>query len=105
MTIPAERGLQAERTALAWSRTSLAVLANGVLLILKHPGHNESPLRIAAAILAGILTVGMYLVGRKRQRMLARRPLPARITPEREVTFIAIAVIALIVIAALGLFV
>ena len=41
MTQPGPEGLPAERTALAWSRTSLAVLVNGVLLILKdsrHPG-------------------------------------------------------------------
>jgi uncharacterized membrane protein YidH (DUF202 family) len=103
VTRPTEKGLQAERTALAWSRTSLAVLANGVLLILKHPG--ESPLRIAAVGVAAVLTAAIYLVGRTRQRLLARRPLPPRVTPERDVLFVGVAVMVLIVITALSLFV
>jgi uncharacterized membrane protein YidH (DUF202 family) len=105
MTKPGAEGLQAERTALAWSRTSLAVLANGILLILKHPGHFESVLRAAAVGLTGIMTVAIYLVGRRRQHTLARRPLPARVTPVAEVHFVGVAVMVLIVITALGLFV
>lgn len=104
MTKPRAEGLQAERTVLAWSRTSLAVLANGILLILKQPGHYGSAPRAVAVALTGIMTVAIYLVGLQRQRTLARRPLPARVIPVVEVHFVGIAVIVLIVVTALGLF-
>jgi hypothetical protein len=97
-------GLQAERTALAWSRTSLAVLVNGVLLILKHPGQGDGPLPAVAAGLAGILALTVYLVGLRRQRTLACQPLPDHITARVEVQLIGAAVLALIVMTALGLF-
>jgi uncharacterized membrane protein YidH (DUF202 family) len=96
--------LQAERTSLAWSRTSLAVLVNGMLLILKHPGQDDGSLRAVAAGLAGIIAVAVYLVGLRRQRTLARRPLPERVTARVEVQLIGVAVLVLIVATAFRLF-
>jgi uncharacterized membrane protein YidH (DUF202 family) len=98
-------GLQAERTALAWTRTSLGVLANGVLLIVKQPHHYDGPLRPIAAGLAGIIAVVIYLVGLRRQRTLARRPLSSRVTARADVQVVGIAVLVLITVAAVGLFV
>ncbi|MGZ4524044.1 MAG: DUF202 domain-containing protein, partial [Mycobacteriaceae bacterium] len=43
-------GLAAERTALAWSRTSLAVLGNGGLLLLRHFGDAVGPFELVLAI-------------------------------------------------------
>lgn len=97
-------GLQAERTALAWSRTSLGVLVNGVLLILRQPHHYDTPLRPIAAGLAGIIAVVIYLVGIRRERTLEQRPLPHRVSARTEVQLVGIAVLVLISVTAVGLF-
>ena len=72
-------GLQSERTALAWTRTSLAVLANGALLMMKDIHTGSDPPRMVAAGCAVVLALSTYLIGIRRQRTLARRPLPQRI--------------------------
>lgn len=102
MTRPGREGLQAERTALAWSRTSLAVLVNGVLLVLKEPRGGARPL---AAGLAVLIAVTIYLVGVRRQRTLARDPLPGRVTARGQVQFVGVAVLVLVAVTTLGLFV
>jgi uncharacterized membrane protein YidH (DUF202 family) len=84
---------------LAWTRTSLAVLANGVILLLRDT-HTHA-LHVVAAGVAGAVAVSTYLIGVRRQRLLARRPLPERISPRREVYLTGAAVIALILISAL----
>jgi uncharacterized membrane protein YidH (DUF202 family) len=98
---PGQDGLQAERTALAWSRTSLGVLVNGVLLVVKHPRNDAGPL---AAGLALIIAVTIYLVGVRRQRTLARKPLPARVTARGQIHVVGVAVLVLVAVTALGLF-
>ncbi len=105
MTQPGPVGGQAERTTLAWSRTSLAILVNGVLLILKDPRYYDGPLRAIGAGLAAIIAVTVYLIGRRRQRTLAQRPLPDGITARVELQLVGVAVLVLIVVTALGLFV
>ncbi|OBF30957.1 hypothetical protein A5724_23445 [Mycobacterium sp. ACS1612] len=91
---------QPQRTSLAWSRTSLAVLANGLLLSLKE---TRSGMHIAAAAAAALLAVATYLIGVRRQRILASRPLPDRISPQREVYLTGAAVLALILISGAAL--
>jgi hypothetical protein len=76
------------------------MLANGVLLSLKD---TRSVVHIAAAVAAAMLAVATYLIGVRRQRLLAHRPLPERISPRREVYLTGASVIALIVISALAL--
>lgn len=100
MTSPGPEGLQAERTALAWSRTSLAVMVNGVLLVLKEPRGDARPI---AAGLAAMIAVTVYLVGVRRQRTLTRRPLPERVTARAQVQLVGVAVLVLIVVTVLGL--
>jgi len=95
-----DRGTQPERTSLAWTRTSLGVLANGVLLLL---GRTHSALQFVAAGIAAVLTVSTYLIGLRRQRILARRPLPGRISPGREVYLAGVAIMALILLSGLSL--
>lgn len=92
-------GLQPERTVLAWSRTSFAFLANGVLLAIKeiHSAHGWAPLVPAGvALLAALCT---YVIAFRRQAMLQRRPLPAHISPRRPVYIIGIATMMLIAMA------
>jgi uncharacterized membrane protein YidH (DUF202 family) len=96
---------QADRTALAWTRTSLGVLVNGVLLIIKQPHYNDTPLRPFAAGLAAIIAVIIYLIGVRRERVLAQRPLPKKITARVDVQLVGIAVVVLITVTAVGLFV
>jgi uncharacterized membrane protein YidH (DUF202 family) len=88
---------------LAWTRTSLAVLANGVLLLLRDTHGETSALQPVAAGVAAVLALSTYLVGLRRQRLLARRPLPHRISPRREVYLTGISIVALILISGLAL--
>ncbi len=85
---------------MAWTRTSLAVLANGALLLLRD---THSALHFVAAGVAAVLALSTYLIGLRRQRILARQPFPDRISPQREVYLTGVAIIALILISTLTL--
>ena len=100
---PREAGLQAERTALAWSRTSLGVLGNGALLVLRDLGPDAGPPRVFAAGTAVVIAVVTYVVARRRQHLLNQRPLPAPLTPRRTVRLIGVSVLVLIVVTAFAL--
>lgn len=96
-------GLQAERTALAWTRTSFAVAANGALLMLRDfHSYNGLP-RLVAAGLAVTFALSTYVISIRRQRTLGRRPLPRRITPRREVHLIGVSVLVLVLVSTLAL--
>jgi uncharacterized membrane protein YidH (DUF202 family) len=95
-------GLQPERTSLAWTRTSFAVLANGALLMVRDIRHHSAGLGLAAASVAVVIAAVTYLIGVRRQAMLARRPLPQSITPRRQVYLLTALVLALIAVSALS---
>ncbi|MCA1836342.1 MAG: DUF202 domain-containing protein [Actinobacteria bacterium] len=108
MSAPQQRrapddGLQPERTALSWSRTSLGVLGNGALLMLRDLHHYTGPLRLLPAGLAVVIATATYLAGVQRQRVLRRRPLPAPLAPRRQIRLIGASVLVLIVVTALAL--
>jgi hypothetical protein len=90
---------------MAWTRASLGFLANGVLLMLKYVRADAPPISLLAAGFATAATLWMYLIGRRRQQLLARQPLPAHISPRREVYEASAAVIMLIALSVLSLLV
>jgi hypothetical protein len=81
----------------------MGFLANGVLLMVKYLHSEAPPISLLAAGFATVVTLWIYLVGRRRQQLLARQPLPAAITGRREIYEVTAAVVALIVISVLGL--
>lgn len=96
-------GLQAERTALAWTRTSFGVLANGALLTLRAFHDCNGTFRLLAVGLAAAIALSTHLIGRRRQRVLGRQPLPQGITPRRAVHLLGISTLFLILASALAL--
>jgi len=71
--------------------------------LLRDTHTDASALHRVAAGVAGMLALSIYLIGVKRQRLLARRPLPDRISARREVYLTGASIIALILISALSL--
>ncbi len=88
----------AERTSLAWTRTSFAFLANGALLMIKNLHGAVGPRAFLPAALAGAVALSTYVIALRRQRTLQREPPPAQVTPRRQVYFIGIAVLVLILV-------
>ncbi|HUO38333.1 MAG TPA: DUF202 domain-containing protein [Mycobacterium sp.] len=99
-----QEGLQAERTALSWTRTSFAVLGNGVLLVLKQLPHYRGTIPLLPAAVAAVVASVVYLVGLRRQHLLMQRPLPAKIAPRREVHLIGGLVLLLMLVIPVWLF-
>jgi hypothetical protein len=56
-----------------------------------------------AAAFAALLALSTYLIAARRQRTLAKRPLPTRISPRREVYLVGAAIIVLIAMSALSI--
>ncbi len=99
----ADRALQAERTSLAWTRTSLGFLANGGLLLLKNVRMDVPRVSLIVAGFTVVMTLWVYIVGRRRQKLLARQPLPANLAPRREVYAVTSLVAVLICVSLLSL--
>ena len=85
---------------LAWTRTSFALLANGALLTIKNLHRAQGLWGLIPALLAAAAACCTYLIALRRQRTLARRPIPADINPRRQVYFLGIAVLVLIAVTA-----
>jgi uncharacterized membrane protein YidH (DUF202 family) len=88
----------AERTALAWTRTSFAFLGNGALLMIRNLHGHVGPTALIPAFLAAAVALGTYVIALRRQRILQQHPIPTRITPRRQVYVIGTAVLVLIVV-------
>jgi uncharacterized membrane protein YidH (DUF202 family) len=98
-----DRGLQHVRTSLAWTRTSLAIVVSGVLVLLKDravvdPG--ALPLRAVTVIAAMLLASTVFTAGALRRRALAARPLPEQVRARRAVFVAGGSVITLAVVTA-----
>lgn len=97
-----DRGLQAERTRLAWTRTSFAFLVNGALLAIKNVQYSEGLVAQIPTVLAAAVALVTYLIALQRERTLANRPLPPRITPRRQVYVVGIGALVLIAVTAIA---
>lgn len=64
----ASPGLPRERTSLAWSRTALALLTNGALLLVRDPLGTPAGALLGAVAL--VLAAGTALVARRRVQLL-----------------------------------
>lgn len=75
-SVPSRAGLQAERTDLSWSRTSLSFAVNGSLMLVRH--HMPGPLwlHLGGAGLAVLLLIFTLYMSHHRRRVLGQRPLP-----------------------------
>jgi uncharacterized membrane protein YidH (DUF202 family) len=95
-------GLGAERTTLAWTRTSFALLVNGAMLTIKNLHSAGGLAGLIPAFLAATAASCTYVIALRRQRTLEQRPLPARITPRRHVHLVGTAVVILILVTAVA---
>jgi uncharacterized membrane protein YidH (DUF202 family) len=90
-----DRGLQPERTALAWTRTTLAVATSGVLILLRDRNVFDllhDPARLVVGGLAMVVAVGVFGLGLRRRRELAVRPIPSSTTARRNITGVGVSV-------------
>jgi uncharacterized membrane protein YidH (DUF202 family) len=84
-----QRGLQPERTALAWQRTTLGLLANGGLFALRSiVTSSPQPPSLVLAVALFVLALVVAVLGWRRERVLARTLRPTRLQPAREVAVI-----------------
>jgi uncharacterized membrane protein YidH (DUF202 family) len=97
-----KRGLQPERTVLAWTRTSFALLANGALLTVKSLHGAAGLPRLIPALSAAAAAACTYMIALQRQRTLEQRPMPTRITPRRQVYIVGASVMLLIAVTAVA---
>lgn len=68
MTRPRDPGLQAERTALSWNRTGLAILANALLALREGWHSQQTPISVlAVALLIASAAAAAYGACRRRQ--------------------------------------
>lgn len=72
-------GLQAERTDLAWVRTSLSFLVNGGLLVMRQHTIGAGWLTGLAVALAAILLILSVYMARRRRHVLEQSTRPARL--------------------------
>jgi uncharacterized membrane protein YidH (DUF202 family) len=96
---PSDAGLQAERTGLAWSRTSLAVGANAALLAVRELSHVGPSLGLVPAALALVVALATAAYGVYRTRVLRHAPLPRPLAASRAVPLLGGSVVVLAVVA------
>lgn len=103
MSSPSDVGLQAERTGLAWSRTSLGIAANAALLAVREVGRVPLPVALVPAVLALLIAAATAIYGRHRTARLRQGPLPDPLAPRFAVPVLGTAVLVLAVLTGVTL--
>jgi uncharacterized membrane protein YidH (DUF202 family) len=96
-------GLQPERTALAWQRTTLGLLANGGLFALRSAGEVRSAAGVLLVLALLALSFLASVLGFRRERVLGRRRAPHRVRPQLEVQLLGWSIVAVCAAAAVVL--
>jgi uncharacterized membrane protein YidH (DUF202 family) len=79
---PPDPGLQPERTLLAWRRTALGLVANGILLLVS--GHGTSNVRLGLGIVVTVLALSCWAaVSAVYRRVIRTSTLPAVLGSDR----------------------
>lgn len=95
---PYDPGLQAERTALAWSRTAFALLVNASLWLRAGLADGDRALLLfGVALLA--LAAGFHACGRRRGRALTTGAMPVPVHPALMLALAACATLACLLAA------
>lgn len=97
----ADGGLQAERTDLSWSRTSIAIIVNGLLVAgrdVLRPDASPTPFVYALAGVAAVAALVVAVVGRRRRHALADRSVPLHRADTLAITTTGAAVMVTIVV-------
>ncbi|WFU91400.1 DUF202 domain-containing protein (plasmid) [Rhizobium sp. CC1099] len=94
-----QSGSQAARTDLSWLRTSLAIFANGGLLLLRRDLQAPTNLQIIGAVGAFMLGILTLIVYSRRDALLTMYPLPPVHTDPRPVIILVSATLLLDLIA------
>lgn len=92
---PRDPGLQAERTTLAWTRTTFAVLAVSGVTALKDCQSHTGPLGFLAAGLAVTVALITWLTSARRQRILSHGKHIRPTELHREAYIVGVSTIAL----------
>ena len=77
MEAPRDPGLQAERTALAWSRTGLAVFVNAVLALRSGWASGETSITVLGLALLVAAAAAALCGGWRRRHLLSGHPMIA----------------------------
>lgn len=83
---------------MGWTRTSLAVLLSGAVLLFREVRGVGGVMRLSVVGLGVVIAVVAYRIGQRRQETLRAWPLPETVTARRQVYAIGIAVIVMCVL-------
>lgn len=100
-TLTQDRGLQSERTLLAWTRTALGGSTSGVVVVLRDrdvANLAHHPARLFVGGLAMVVAATALVLGLRRRRELAVKPLGRSAPARRDILSVGVLVVFLSVL-------